>query len=74
MIRIWSIFPQTVSQNSDIQKLNTYNFWQKLMTHEKLFINARLYAPSPNEMLIPEMRKHAMLLAYSSGNSLTPMI
>ena len=38
------------------------------MTHEELFINARLYA-----MLIPELRKHAMLLANSPVNSSTPI-
>ena len=43
------------------------------MTHEDLFINARLYSPSLLAMLIPELRKHAMLLANSSGNSLTPI-
>ena len=34
--------------------------WQKLMTHEELFVNTRLYAPSPLAMLIPELRKHAI--------------
>ena len=43
------------------------------MTHKELFINTRLYAPSPLAMLIPELRKHAMLLANSSGNNLTPI-
>ena len=43
------------------------------MIREELFINARLYAPSSLAMIIPELRKHAMLLANSSGNSLTPI-
>ena len=43
------------------------------MTHEELFINVRLYAPSPLAMLIAELRKHDMLLANSPGNSLTPI-
>ena len=47
--------------------------WQKLMTHEELFVNTRLYAPSPLAMLIPELRKHAMSLTNSSANSLTPI-
>ena len=50
-----------------------WNALQELMAHEELFINARLYAPSPHAMLITELRKHAMLFAYSSGNSLTPI-
>ena len=47
--------------------------WQKLMTHEELFMNSCLYAPSPLAMLIPELRKHAMSCANSSANSLTPI-
>ena len=43
------------------------------MTHEELIMNIRLYAPSPLAMLIPELRKHAMSLANSSANSLTPI-
>ena len=39
----------------------------------RIMINARLYAPSPLAMLIPELRKHAVLLANSSGNNLTPI-
>ena len=31
--------------------------WQKLMTHEELFMNTRLYAPFPLAMLIPELKK-----------------
>ena len=44
------------------------------MTHQELFTIARLYAPSPLAMFIPELRKHDMpLFANSSGNSLTPI-
>ena len=43
------------------------------MTHEELFMNTRFYAPSPLAMMIPELRKHAMSLANSSANSLTPI-
>ena len=59
----------------EIDCLGTYTQQsrQKLMTHEELFINARLLCPFPLAVLIPELRKHAMLLAYSSGNSLTPI-
>ena len=39
----------------------------------RIIINARLYAPSPLAMLISELRKHAVLLANSSGNNLTPI-
>ena len=39
----------------------------------RIIINARLYAPSPLAMLISELRKHAMLLANSSRNNLTPI-
>ena len=40
---------------------------------QRIIINAHLYAPSTLAMLIPELRKHAVLLANSSGNNLTPI-
>ena len=57
----------------EVQNIQKQQSWQKLMTHEELFMNTRLHAPSPLAMLIPELRKHAMSLANSSANSLTPI-
>ena len=47
--------------------------WQKLMTHEELSLMLVFMRPPPLAMLIPELRKHAVLLANSSGNNLTPI-
>ena len=42
--------------------------WQKLTKHQQQFVERPFYAPSPQAMLITELKKHTMLLYNSFGN------